>query len=104
MIGQMALVIGGLLAIVALVGPFVLLCCFFTWRGRWRFYALLPATVLICFQVFQVANSQHNFLFQARSVLEFMLPALMMITRAVWVIVLPLRYRAAQRRSENERD
>jgi hypothetical protein len=97
----MALVIGGLLAIVALVGPFVLLCYFFRWRGRWRFYALLPATVLICFQV---ANSQHNFMFQARSVLEFMLPALMMITLAVWVIVLPLRYRAAQRRSENERD
>lgn len=101
MIGQLGLAIAGLLAMVSLVGPILLLCCVFTWRGRWRFYALLPATALICFQL---ANSRHNFLFQARSALEFMLPALMMITLAVWVIVLPLRYRAAQRRSENERD
>jgi hypothetical protein len=101
MIGQMALVIAILLWAVALVGPIVLLWCVFTWRGRWRIYALLPATTLICFQL---ANSRHNFLFQARSVLEMTLPALMMITLPVWVIVLPLRYRAAQRRSEKDRD
>lgn len=101
MIGQMALVIAILLWAVALVGSIVLLCCVFTWRGRWRIYALLPATALICFQL---ANSRHNFLFQARSGLEMMLPALMMITLPVWVIVLPLRYRAAQRRSEKDRD
>jgi hypothetical protein len=101
MIGQMALVIAILLWAVALVGPIVLLWCVVTWRGRWRFYALLPAATLICFEV---ANSRHSFLFQARSWIEFMLPALMTITLAVWVVVLPLRYRAAQRRSENDRD
>jgi hypothetical protein len=96
----MVLVIVVLLGFLSLVGPMVLLCCVFIWRGRWRIYALLPATALVCFQV---ANLRHNFLFQARSMLEFMLPALMMLTPAVWVIVLPLRYRAVQRRSENER-
>lgn len=101
MISDMALVIAGLLGIVAFVGPAVLLCCVFTWRGRWRFYALLPATALICFQL---ANSRHNFLFQARSALEFMFPALMTITLDVWVIVLPLRYRASKRGGENAAD
>jgi hypothetical protein len=92
------LLIIAMLVVVANAGPLLLLRCAFTWRARWKFHAVLP---LVVSTSFHLVNARHNFFFQG-SGFEFYLPGLFVIVLAAWVIVLPLRYRAAQRRACNE--